>query len=130
VNLYSLGLKYIDWVTSVTNCLENFVEKSKSSAEARKLEGGEGTGGADETSVVTGGGATIDLTKIDNAHVALRLEIERVIRVSKKMKDDAVFELKDVVFDKHLLSILPKNLVQEAIAAQLSCEEQCQKRKW
>ena len=80
-------------------------------------EGGSGTIG------------TIDLTKVDDAHVALRLEIERAIRVSRKMKDDALLDLNDVVYDKLLLSTLPSNLVSEAIAAQVLTDEQCQSRE-
>lgn len=115
-----MGLKYLDWVTSVKNCLEKFVEKKTES---------EGTEEKKDGDVVVGEGGTIDLTKVDNAHVALRLEIERCIRVSKKMKDDAVLEMKDITFDKTLLGILPKNLVSESIAAQILLDEQCQKRK-
>lgn len=118
----TLGLKYIDWITSVKNCLEKFVEKKAPEGE---------TGGTEEKKdgeSVTGQGGTIDLTQVDDAHVALRLEIERCIRVSKKMKDDAVLEIKDIVFDKVLLGILPKNLVAETIAALILLDEQCQKR--
>lgn len=119
-----LGLKYIDWITSVKNCLEKFVEKKAPEDE---------TGGTEEKKegerVGTGQGGTIDLTKVDDAHVALRMEIERCIRVSKKLKDDAVLEVKDIVFDKVLLGILPKNLVVETIAALILLDEQCQKRK-
>jgi len=117
----TLGIKYIDWVTSVKNCLEKFVEKKSNVTDGmeEKKEG---------DSVVTGEEGTIDLTQVDDAHVALRMEIERCIRVSKKMKDDAVLEISDIVFDKVLLGILPKNLVAEAIAAQILLDEQCQKR--
>lgn len=125
----SLGLKYINWVTSVKNCLETLVEKPPpSSLETSADEKNE------KNDVVSGEGAeelggTIDLSKIDDAHIALRLEIERSIRVFKKMKDDAVFDLNDVVYDKLLLAALPNNLVTEAIAAQLQMDELCQKRK-
>lgn len=108
------------------NCLENFVEKP-TPAGCISTDDKEDKG---RNNVTTGhGGGTIDLSKVDDAYVALRLEIERSIRVSKKLKDDAVLDLNDIVYDKHLLAILPKNLVTEAIAAQLLCDEQCQKRK-
>lgn len=114
----SLGLKYIDWEESIRNCLEHFVEKKEPG------DGSESNVGGNESTA----GGTIDLSKVGDTKVALRIEIERSIRVFKKMKDDAILDVNDIVFDKSLLSALPKNLVIEAIAAQLQTDEMCLKR--
>ena len=119
ISQLSLGLKYIDWEESIRNCLEHFVEKKEPG------DGSESNVGGNESTA----GGTIDLSKVGDTKVALRIEIERSIRVFKKMKDDAILDVNDIVFDKSLLSALPKNLVIEAIAAQLQTDEMCLKSK-
>ena len=126
-SMYRLGLKYVDWALSVRHCLEAFSQKAPPEEIQEAFKRGETFNNNQQDRLED---VTIDLSEVRDSHVALRLEIERVIKVSRKMKDDAVLDLNTVTFDKQLLATIPKTEVIDAVAALITTDEQCLKRKY